>query len=67
MAKIYVVIKSGLHELGEMSIATSEAAFSTKEKAEAYMKAHPTVWNEKVNNVNFFCERAIHEVELDGE
>ena len=65
--KIYIVIKSGLQEHGEMSIATSEAAFTNKEKAEEYLKKNPVVWTEKVNNNNFFCERAIHYCELDGE
>lgn len=65
--KIYVVIKSGIQEHGEMSIATSENAFSTKEKAEAHIKNLPVTWTEKVNNITFYCERAIHETELDGE
>ncbi len=65
--KIFVVIKSGIQEHGEMSIATSEAAFSTKEKAEAYVKGLPVTWTEKVNNSTFYCERAVHETELDGE
>ena len=65
--KIYIVIKSGLQEHGEMSIASSEAAFTTKEKAEEYIKKHPVVWTEKVSNNTFYCERAIHTAELDGE
>jgi hypothetical protein len=63
--KIYVVIKSGLQEHGELSIASTEVAFSKKEKAEEHIKKFPAVWTEKVNGNDFFCERSICETELE--
>lgn len=62
---IYVVIRAALQEMGEFTMVTSERAFTDKNKAEAYVKAHPTVWHENVQGVNYVCERAIHEVELE--
>lgn len=64
---IYIVIKSGIQEFGEMTVATTEKAFSTKEKAEDYIKNVPVTWTEKINNMTFYCERSIHSLELDAE
>lgn len=64
--KIYVIIKSGIHEFGELSIASTEIAFQTKAEAEKYLENLPKVWTESVNGMNFFCERAVHETILKG-
>ena len=63
--KIYTVVRAALQEMGEFTMVTTERAFVDKAKAEAYVGAGPTVWNEKIQNVNYVCERAIHEVELE--
>jgi len=63
--KIYVVVRAALQEFGEFTMVTTEAAFKDKVKAEEFVRRGPTVWNEKIQNVNYVCERAFHEVELE--
>jgi len=63
--KIYIISKGAIQELGEFCLLSVEKAFADKAKAEEYAKAHPVVWNEKINGVSCVCERAIHEVELE--
>jgi len=63
--EIFVVIKAALQSGGEYTLVSTEKAFSDKAKAEEYIKTLPTVWVEKINGLDFYCERAIHIVELD--
>lgn len=63
--KVYVIVKSGLQENGDFTLATTEKVFQDKAKAEAYMASNPVIWQETMNNVKFYCERAIFETELE--
>ncbi len=63
--KIYVVVKGGLADSGNHMMATTEVAFSTKEKAQEYIKSLPAVWEEKTPTGTYFCERVIHETEYE--
>ncbi len=65
MTKIYVIVRAALQEFGEFTMVTTEAAFTDKSKAEAFVAKGNAVWNEKFQNVNYVCERVIHEVELE--
>ena len=65
MAKVYVIVKSGLHEHGDFTMASTEKVFQDKAKAEAYMLSKPVIWQEVMNNIKFYCERACHEIELE--
>lgn len=64
--KIYIVIKAALQEMGEFTLVSTEKAFQSKDKAEAYVKTFPSaVWNEKINSIPCVVELAIHEIELE--
>jgi hypothetical protein len=63
--EVYVIIKSGLHEHGDLTVVSTEKVFQDKAKAEAYMREKPTIWEENINNIKFYCERALHTANLE--
>lgn len=64
MSKIYVVIKCAKEAAGEWVMATTEAAFTDTSKAQMWLNKQPIVWEENINGAVCYCERAIHDVEL---
>jgi hypothetical protein len=63
--KVYVVIKVARQELGEYVFVCTERAFQNEASAEAYHAAQAKQWNESIQGMTCFCERAIHVVELE--
>jgi hypothetical protein len=62
--KIYVVIKVAQETSGSWCAATTEGAFKTPEAAQQWLNGKQIVWEEEVNGVLCYCERAVHESEL---
>lgn len=58
---VYVVIKVAKHETGDWVAATTEAVYTSKDAALAYLQANQIAWDEEINGSICFCERAIHE------
>lgn len=65
MATIYVVVKGALNQHGTLMKCAAERAFTDKAKAAEYAKNLPVVWEEQADNMSWYCERGIHEIELD--
>lgn len=66
MSTIYVVIKVASEITGEWTAATTERAFHTREMAQAYLANLPIVWEETLNGTPCYCERAVHETNLES-
>jgi hypothetical protein len=63
--KIYVVLKCAINQHGTLSKGATEAAFSDPEKAKAFLKDKPVIWEETSDQMLWYCERGVHETELD--
>jgi hypothetical protein len=63
--KVYLIVRAALEENGNHVNTTLMKAFQDKAKAVEFMSKTPAVWNEKIDGVNYVCEIAIHEVELE--
>lgn len=63
---IYCVVVIARQFEGDLISLKFEGAFHNKTDAEAFVKGQPKTFSEMINgtNVEFFCERGIHEVEL---
>jgi len=65
LSKIFVVIKCGKEVSGEVVFATTERAFNNEEAAKTWLVSKEVVWEEVINGFHCYCERAVHETELD--
>lgn len=67
--KIYMCITVGQEINGKNVVVKVDRASKAKEDIEIYVNKNPTTWTEKIpvpgGAVNFFCERHIHEVEVE--
>ncbi len=66
MPTIYVVMKAAREVTGEFVMVSSEKAFATREAAQLFLTGQKILWDETINGAECQCERAIHEVELEG-
>lgn len=65
MSQVFIIVRAAHMDAGELSFFHTEKAFSTKEKADAYMKTVPQVWQEQIGDFFCNCERAVHTVIID--
>jgi hypothetical protein len=63
--KLYVVLRVALQGLGEFSMSSIELATTDEQKALDFMSQKPSAWSETIQNVQYFCERSVCEVELE--